>query len=91
MLGILDIRSVLNNFGLKNHVNKATDNLGHTLDLIIDCFENSLVGSVYVGLQYTISDHMVVNFRTQLSKRDAIIISGPEIPTVTTEVKPQEN
>ena len=56
-------RSVLNNFGLKNHVNKATHNLGHTLDLIIDCVENSIVGSVYVEPQNTISDHMVVNFK----------------------------
>ena len=33
-------RSIPNNFGLKNHVNKAKHILGHTLDLIIDCVEN---------------------------------------------------
>ena len=56
------IRSVLVNFGLKNHVNKATHYLGHTLDLIIDCVENCIVGSVYVEPQNTISEHMVENF-----------------------------
>ena len=39
-------RSVLNNFGLKNNVSKATHNLGHTLDLIIDWVEDSIVESV---------------------------------------------
>ena len=33
----IKFRSVLSNFGLKNHVNTATQNLGHTFDLIIDC------------------------------------------------------
>ena len=55
-------RSVLNNFGLKNYVTKATHNLGHTLDIIIDFVENSIVRSVYVEPQYTFSDHIVVNF-----------------------------
>ena len=43
-----NFRIVLNNFGLKNHVNKATHNLGHTLDLIIECVKSSRVGMVYV-------------------------------------------
>ena len=53
--------SILNNFGLKNHVNKATHNLGHSFDLIMDCVEMSIVGGVNVVPQKTISDHMVVN------------------------------
>ena len=56
-------RSVLNNFGLKNHVNKATHNFRHILDLFIDCVEDSMVGIVYVEPQNTISDNMVVNFK----------------------------
>ena len=56
-------RGILNNYGMKNHVNKATHNLGHTLDLVIDCVENSIIGNVYVEPQNTISDHMVVNFK----------------------------
>ena len=55
-----EFRSELNNFGLENHVNKATHNLGNTLDIIIECVENSIVGSVYVELQNTVSDHMAV-------------------------------
>ena len=55
-------RSIFNNFGLKNHVNKATHNLGLTLDLIIDCVENSIVGIVYIEPQNTISDHMIIIF-----------------------------
>ena len=39
-------RIMLNNFGMKNHVNKATHNLGHTLDLVIGCVENSIVENV---------------------------------------------
>ena len=53
-------RSMLNKFGLKNHVDKDTHNLGHTLDHINVCVENSTVGSVYVEPQNTISDHMKV-------------------------------
>ena len=53
-------RSILNNFGMKRHVNKATQNLGHTLDLVIDCVENSIVGSVNVQPQITIPVLMVV-------------------------------
>ena len=52
--------SILNNFGLKKNVNKATHNSGHTLDLIIDCIENSIVRSVIVEPHDTISDHMSV-------------------------------
>ena len=52
-----------NNFSLKNHVNEATHNFGHTLDLIIDCVENSIVESVCVEPQNTISDRMVVKFK----------------------------
>ena len=58
--------SVLNNLGLKNHVNYATHNLGHTLDLSIVCVENFIVGSVYVEPQHTISDHMVVKFKKKI-------------------------
>ena len=39
-------RGILNNFVMKNHVNKANHNLGHTFDLVNDCVKNSLVGSV---------------------------------------------
>ena len=56
-------RSILNNFGMKNHVNKATHNLGHTLDLVIECVENPIVRYINVEPQNTISDHMVVNFK----------------------------
>ena len=56
-------RRKLNNFSLKNHVNKVTHNLGHTLDHIIDGVEKFLVGDVSVEPQKTISDHMVVNFK----------------------------
>ena len=62
-VGAIKFRSVFNNFGPKNHVKKTTHNLGHTLDLIIDFVENSIVGSVYVEPQTTISDHVVVNFK----------------------------
>ena len=55
------ICSLLNNFGMKNHVNKTTHNFGHTLDLVIDCVENSVVGCVNVEPQNTIYVHMVVN------------------------------
>ena len=54
-------RSVLNNFRLKTHVNKVTQNLGHNLGIITGCFENSMVGSTCVEHQNTISDHIVVN------------------------------
>ena len=32
-------RSILNNFGVKTHLNKATHNLRHTLDLVTDFVE----------------------------------------------------
>ena len=56
-------RSILNNVGLKNHVNKATHNLGHTLYLAIDSVENPIVKCINAEPQNTISDHMVVNFK----------------------------
>ena len=39
-------RIILNTFGIKNHVSKTTHNLGHTLDLVIDCVEKSIIGCV---------------------------------------------
>ena len=54
-------RSILNNFSIKIHLNKATHNLGHILDLVIDCVDKSIVGCVNVERQKTITDHMVVN------------------------------
>ena len=54
-------RSILNNFCMKNQVNKATHNLGHSLDLVIDCVENTVVRCVNVEPQNTKSDHMLVN------------------------------
>ena len=56
-------RGILNNYGMKNHVNRATHNLGHTLDLVIDCDENSIIGNLHVEPQNTLSDHMVVIFK----------------------------
>ena len=52
----------LNNLGLKNHVNQTTHDLEHTLDLVTDCVEISIVESVYAEPQKTISNHMVINF-----------------------------
>ena len=49
------LRSILNHFGLKNR-------LGYILDLVIDCAENFMIGSVYVEFHNTISDYIVVNF-----------------------------
>ena len=57
------IHGMLNNYGMKNHVNKATHNLEHTLDLFINCDENSIIGNVHLQHQNTISDHMKVNFK----------------------------
>ena len=42
------LRSILKKFGMKNHVYNATHNLGRTLDLIIECVENSILRSVNV-------------------------------------------
>ena len=56
-------RGILNNYGMKNHVNEATQNLGHTLHLVIDCDKNSIYGNVHVEPQNTISDNMVVNYK----------------------------
>ena len=54
-------RSILNTFGLKIHVNKAANNLGHTLDLVTVRDEKSLVGSVNIERLNKISNHMLVN------------------------------
>ena len=50
--------------GMKGHVNKATHDLGHTLDIVIDCVDSSIVGCANVEPQNTIYDHMVVNLKT---------------------------
>ena len=49
-------RSTFNKFCMKNHVNKATYNLGHTLDLVIDSVENLIVRCINVEpqIQYLI-------------------------------------
>ena len=49
-VGANKIRIILKNFVLKNHVNKATHNIGHTLVLVADCVENPIVGNVNVYL-----------------------------------------
>ena len=54
-------RSIPYNFCVKNYVNEATHNLGHTLHLVFVCVENPIVRCVNVETQNTISDHMVVN------------------------------
>ena len=53
------VRKILYKFGQKNHVNMAAHNLGHTLDLVVDCVENFSVGSVIVEPQKTISPGIV--------------------------------
>ena len=54
-----EFRSILNNFGLKNHVKNPTHNLGHTLDLVIDYLENLIIFIVNGKPQNTTSDLMV--------------------------------
>ena len=69
-------RSILNNFCMKNHVNKATHNLGHTLDLVIDCVQSPIVRCVNFEPQNTRSGHMVVNFKLfvdDIPKNKAVI------------------
>ena len=43
-----DLRSSLDNYCLKNLKNKATHNLGHSQDLVIDCVENSTAWSLII-------------------------------------------
>ena len=71
-----EFRSILYNFGMKNFANKATHNLEHTLDLVIECDENPVVRCIIVEPQNTLSDHMVVNFKNfvdDISKIRAMI------------------
>ena len=59
-----------------NFVNKATHNLGKTLDLVIDCVENYIVRCENAESQNSISDHMVENFKIfidELPKNKAVI------------------
>ena len=56
-------RCILNNLDMKNHVNKATYYLGHTLDLVIGCGENAIVRNLHVKPQNIIYHHMVVNLK----------------------------
>ena len=58
-----EFRIILNNFRMKNQVNKATHNLGHIFDHVIDCVEKSIVACVNVEPQNTITDHMIVIFK----------------------------
>ena len=70
-------RSILNDFVMKNHVNKATHNLWHILDLVFECVENSKVGCEKIEPQNIISDHMVQNFKSfvdDIPKNTTVII-----------------
>ena len=73
---------------MKNHVNKATHNLGHTIDLVIDCDENYIIGNVHVEPQNTISDHIVVNFKQivdDIAKNKEVIKFCNNIPIDVTD------
>ena len=55
---------MLNSFGQKCHVNKATHTSGHTLVFVIDSVANAKVCSVNLDPQNTVFDHIGVDFKT---------------------------
>ena len=63
----LKFLDLLESFGLKQHVNVATQRCGHTLDLVITRSDNDLVSNLNVT-DPIISDHLAVHCKIAFKK-----------------------